>query len=102
MTAVTFCRFSSIIINMESRLDCLLHQAPGGSMAGKNVESSSTDEPVVFGMTRNEIAEAADALSRQKDQNHRTKAGSYQDMVKNVRIGREALSKQDGYCKGNS
>jgi hypothetical protein len=69
-------------------------------MTDKNAKNSSADE-VVCGMTRSEITEVADALSRQKDQNHPTKTGSYQDMIKNVRIGRDALSKQDGYCKGN-
>jgi hypothetical protein len=62
-------------------------------------EESFGNDPVVFGMTRNEIEEAADALSRRKDQNHPTRTGTYQDLIKNVRTGRDALSEQDGYCR---
>jgi hypothetical protein len=68
-------------------------------MSEDTVKNPSVDEPRVFGMTLGEIAATADALSQQKDQNHPTKTGSYQDLVKNVRTGREALSKQDGYCQ---
>jgi hypothetical protein len=68
-------------------------------MVGKNAKDPSVDEAIVCGMTRNEIVEAADALSQEKDRNHRTGTGSYQDMIKNVRTGRDALSRQDGYCK---
>jgi hypothetical protein len=68
-------------------------------MAEEENKKSSVDEYTVFGMTQGMVAETADALSRQKEQNHPTKTGSYQDMIKNVRTGREALSKQDGYCK---
>jgi hypothetical protein len=59
----------------------------------------ATDESRIFGMTQNEITAAADTLSRQKDQNHPSKTGSYQDLIKSVQMGREALSKQDGYCQ---
>jgi hypothetical protein len=65
-------------------------------------EEKSGNDPVVFGMTRGEIEEAADALSRRKDQNHPTRTGTYEDLIKNVRTGREALSKQNGYCREKS
>jgi hypothetical protein len=71
----------------------------GGFMAKENVKDSSADGPVVFGMTQSEIAVAADALSQQKDQNHPTETGSYQDLIKSVRKGREALFKHSGYCR---
>jgi hypothetical protein len=68
-------------------------------MIEREDKKSSVGESRVFGMTKNKIIEVADALSQQKEQNHPTQTGSYQDLIKNVRMGREALSKQDGYCK---
>jgi hypothetical protein len=60
---------------------------------------SPIDDSRVFGMTQSEIAAVADALSQQKDQNHPTKTGSYEGLIDSVRKGREALSRQDGYCR---
>jgi hypothetical protein len=57
------------------------------------------DDSKVFGMTRNDVAEALNALAQQKDQNHPTNMGSYADFAKTVRKGREALCHQNGYCK---
>lgn len=71
-------------------------------MAKENRKELFADEPIVFGMTQNDIKEVAEALSQQKDQNHPTKTGSYQDLIKSVQKGREALSKQDGYCREKS
>jgi hypothetical protein len=53
----------------------------------------------VFGMTRDDIAAAADALSEQKDQNHPTKTGTYRDFFKSLKAGSEALSRQGNYCR---
>jgi hypothetical protein len=68
-------------------------------MAEEKNKTPSIDETRVLGMTRDEVAATAEALTRQKDQNHPTKTGSYQELVKNVQTGREALSKQNGYCR---
>jgi hypothetical protein len=62
-------------------------------------EEKSTDRGKIFGMTLDEIVETADALSQQKDQNHPTKTGTYQDLINAVQTGRGILSKQDGYCQ---
>jgi hypothetical protein len=65
----------------------------------ERVINSSTKEVCGLDMTQEEIVAAADALSRQTDQNHPTGTGSYQDLINSVRKGREALSRQDGYCQ---
>jgi hypothetical protein len=68
-------------------------------MAENGTKEPSVDESRVLGMTRSEIEAVADALTQQKDQNHPTKTGSYQELVKNARTGREALSEQNNYCQ---
>ena len=56
-------------------------------------------EVVAFGMTSDEIATAAEALSKHKDNNHPSKSGSYEDFMGVVNAGHKALLKQENYGK---
>jgi len=68
-------------------------------MTEKEKETEGDNEVVAFGMTDREIAEAAEALSKHKDNNHPAKSGSYQDFLKVVDKGHKALLAQEGYGK---
>jgi hypothetical protein len=68
-------------------------------MAEKIIENLPTNEPRVFGMTRNEVSKATDASCDQRDQNHPTATGTYQEFIKNVQTGSKALSSNSNYCK---
>jgi hypothetical protein len=59
------------------------------------------DEIVAFDMTRRDIAETAEALSKHLDNNHPKKSGSYSDFFDVVKTGHKALLAQENYGKIN-
>jgi hypothetical protein len=61
---------------------------------------NSRENETIFGMTLDEISQAADALSQQTDQNNPTKTGSYQDFIETMKRGHEMLLRQPGYNIG--
>ena len=59
---------------------------------------ATTKETVAFGMTQDELLILADLRAKQKDANHPTNSGSYTNLVKAAKSGREKLEK-GAYCK---
>jgi len=64
-------------------------------------EKEREDEEIAFGMTRREIAETAESLSKHLDNNHPAKSGSYSGFFGVVKTGHKALLAQKNYGKIN-
>jgi len=62
-------------------------------------ERENENEDVICDMTKCEIAESSEALSKQLDNNHPAKSGSYPDFIAVVKAGHEALLAQENYGK---
>jgi hypothetical protein len=58
------------------------------------MSEKASDEVVAFGMTEQQIINAADALCQQKVRNHPTT-----NFFETARKGRELLEKQGNYCQ---
>lgn len=56
-------------------------------------------EEVAFGMTMNDIAKTAEALSKHIDNNHPAKSGSYKDFLEMKNKGHKTLLQQKNYGK---